>query len=143
MNSTKETKVMRAEKEVAQSRRSFLRLGALGAAAVLAAGVLPTGEAKAQTNARKAATVRSAGTTGVATGNRETRKLRSMRSKGEIAAKAEDGAGTRSTRSMSKQATQRSAKATKSATGNRSASTRKMGTRSAQRSMKALKQTKS
>ena len=41
MNSTKETKVMRTEKETAQTRRNFLRLGALGAAAVVAAGVLP------------------------------------------------------------------------------------------------------
>ena len=138
MNSTKEIKVMAAEKEMAQSRRSFLRLGALGAAAVIAAGVLPGGEARADTATRSAKTVRSTGEIGGVDGGKATRSARKMRSMGEIGDHAEGGK-TRSARSMQ---TQRSAKATKSASGNRSASTRKMGTRSAQRSMKAMKTTK-
>lgn len=139
MDTTKETKVMRTEKEMAQSRRSFLRLGALGAAAVIAAGVLPGGEARAETAARSAKTVRSGGEIGAATGGKTTRSARKMRSMGEIGEHAEGGSKTRSARSMQKQ---RTMKAEKSASGNRSAATRKMGTRSAQRSMKAMKQMK-
>jgi len=140
MDSTKQLKVVRTEKEMAQSRRSFLRLGALGAAAVVAAGVLPTGQAHAQTSARTAATVRSGGTIGEATGGKTTRSARKMRSMGEVGTKAEGGAKTRSARSMQKQ---RTMKSEKSASNNRSMSTRKMGERSAQRSMKATKQMKS
>jgi hypothetical protein len=138
MDSTKEIKVMGAEKEMAQSRRSFLRLGALGAAAVIAAGVLPTGQAKAATPSAKA--VRTGGEVGTATGGKQTRSARKMRSMGEMGERAEGGASTRSNRSMK---TQRSTKSEKSTGGNRSASTRKMGERSAQRSMKAMKETKS
>jgi len=139
MDSTKEMKVMRTDKEMAQSRRSFLRLGALGAAAVVAAGMLPGGQARAETAAPTAKAVRSGGEIGTATGGKATRSARKMRSMGEMGERAEGGASTRSTRSMK---AQRSMKAEKSATGNRSASTRKMGTRSAQRSMKAMKETK-
>ncbi len=139
MNSTKETKVMRTEKETAQTRRNFLRLGALGAAAVVAAGVLPAGKALAQ-DTRTAKTVRSGGAIGTATGGKATRSARKMRSMGEIGAKAEGGASTRSARSMQKQ---RTAKATKSATNNRAMATRKAGERGGQRAMKAMKKPKS
>lgn len=145
MNSTKETKVIRAEKETAQSRRSFLRLGALGAAAVIAAGVLPGTEAKAQANrsARKAATVRSGGAAGTATGGKQTRSARKMRSMGEVGAKGEARGGkTRSARRMSSTRTARSTKATKSGTNNRSMATRKSGERGGQRSMWTMKATK-
>lgn len=140
MNSTKETKVMRTEKEAAQTRRNFLRLGALGAAAVVAAGVLPAGRAHAQATARTAKSVRSGGSIGTATGGKTTRSARKMRSMGEIGAKAEGGASTRSARSMQKQ---RTAKATKSATNNRAMATRKAGERGGQRAMKAMKKPKS
>ena len=95
--------MVRTEKEMAQSRRSFLRLGALGAAAVVAAGVLPTGQARAETSTRSAKTVRSSGTIGEATGGKTTRSARKMRSMGEIGEKAEGGGSTRSARSMQKQ----------------------------------------
>ncbi len=136
MISDKETKVMRTEKETAQTRRNFLRLGALGAAAVVAAGVLPAGKAQAQTTAT-GKTVRSGGAIGTATGGKQTRSARKMRSMGELAEKAEGGS-TRSARSMQ---TQRTAKSTKSASNNRSASTRKMGEQAATRAMKKPKAT--
>jgi len=134
MNSTKETKVMRTQKETAQTRRNFLRLGALGAAAVVAAGVLPAGKALAA-DTRTAKTVRSGGTIGAATGGKQTRSARKMRSMGEMATKAEGGS-TRSARSMQKQ---RTAKSTKSASNNRSMATRKMGDKLTMKSMKKAK----
>lgn len=132
MDSKIETKVLRTEKQMAQSRRSFLQMGALGAVAVIAAGVIPGGKAHAAETATTKA-VRSSGEIGAATGGKTTRGARKL---GEMGQRAE-GKSTRSTRSMQKQ---RSMKTEKSASGNRSMSTRKMGT---QRSMKAMKATKS
>ena len=140
MNSTKETKVMRAEKEMAQSRRSFLRLGALGAAAVIAAGVLPGGEAKAASKTtRSAATLGDQGSGYTAAPGRSTRKLRSLRAKGEMGEAAENG--NRSTRSMAKTRTSKTTQTAQTASGDRSAQQvqKATGTRSAQRSMKAMK----
>ena len=112
MNSTKETKVMRTEKEMAQSRRSFLRLGAMGAAAVVAASMLPGGEARAETATRSTATVRSGGEIGEATGGKTTRSARKMRSMGEVGEHAEGGK-TRSARSMQTQRSMKTEKAMK------------------------------
>lgn len=141
MNSTKETKVMRTEKEVAQSRRSFLRLGALGAAAVLAAGVLPGSEAKAQGKAtRSAATIGDQGSGYTAAPGRSTRKLRSLRAKGEMGEAAENG--NRSTRSMAKTRTSKTtqtAQTTKSGDRSSQQVMKATGQRSAQRTMKAQK----
>jgi hypothetical protein len=134
MSSDKETKVMRTEKETAQTRRKFLQLGALGAAAVVAAGVLPAGKASAQST-RTAKTVRSGGTIGSATGGKQTRSARKMRSMGEMGEKAEGGS-TRSARSMQKQ---RTAKSTKSASNNRAMATRKAGDKLTMKSMKKPK----
>lgn len=139
MDQTKETKVMRTEKETAHSRRSFLRLGALGAAAVVAAGVLPTGQARAQST-RSAATIGDQRTGYTAAPGGATRKTRSLRAKGELGEKAA-GNGNRSTRSMAKQRTSKATQtAAQSGDGNRSSKTQQ---RAGQRMMRAMKATKS
>ena len=79
MSSRKESKELRAEKstkETAQTRRNFLRLGALGAAAVVAAGVLPAGKAHAQATTRTAKSVRSGGSIGARRGTGGARRRR-------------------------------------------------------------------
>lgn len=133
MNSTKETKEIRAEKAT-QSRRSFLRLGTLGAAAVIAGSVLPGTEVHAQQtrSTRKAAGVRSQGTGHTATAGRQTRALRKMRAQGEYAEageKATSQGGQRSRRSRS--AARRSSP--KSTLTTKTAKTEGGGTRSAQK----------
>ncbi|HET7717843.1 MAG TPA: hypothetical protein VFK86_19620 [Bauldia sp.] len=153
MNSTKETKEIRAEK--AHSRRSFLRLGTLGAAAAIAGSVLPGTEARAQQtrSMRKAAGVRSQGTGHTATEGRQTRALRKLRSKGEYAqagekAQSQDGQRSRRSRSAARRSSPKATLSTKTAKaeggGTRSATkvNRMAGQRAGMRSMKHTKQAK-
>jgi hypothetical protein len=140
MTSTKQPKLIRAEKtakETSPNRRNFLRLGALGAAAVLAGSVMAgsnTGAA-AQGN-RQARRMRSLGTAHQSAEGREVRKAGALRSSGELGSPS-----TKGTRSLRKavRAAPKSTQTAKSADGNRAA--RRLRRTVTPKSQKAMKVT--
>jgi IMP dehydrogenase/GMP reductase len=156
MSSTRQSTQTEAENKAAHSRRNFLRLGTLGAAAVIAANVLPGSEAQAQQtrSTRKAAGMRTQGTGHQAVQGRQTRKLRTARSMGEYAeagqqGQAKSGQRSRRSRSAARRSSPKTTMNTKTAKttqgdGTRSGGkvNRMAGQRSAMRSMKRMKQTK-
>jgi hypothetical protein len=139
MNSTKLPKELRAEKtakEPAPDRRSVLRMGALGAAAVLAGGVLAGTklEAVAQGN-RQARKMRSLGAVHTSAEGRAARKSGAVRASGELGKPATSG--TRSQRTATR-AAPKATKAAKSSDGTRSA--RRMARTATQKSTKTTAQ---
>ncbi len=93
MSSRKESKELRAEKstkQMAQNRRNILRLGALGAVAVLAANVMPGSDVRAATEQAGTRSVAKQGAQKALhtpAAGKSARKAATVKSQGELSAK--------------------------------------------------------
>ena len=141
MDSKKESKQLRAEKatkEMSQNRRNVLRLGALGAAAVLAANVM-TGSVRAATDQPGTRSVAKQGAQKVLhtpVEGKSARKAATVKSQGELAA-TKPGDTARGTK---KQAVKAAVKSPKGADGERQAGTRMTAQAAAKKTMKVQAQ---
>lgn len=142
MDSQKESKQLRAEKstkEMAQNRRNILRLGALGAVAVLAANVIPGSDLRAATDQPGTRSVAKQGAQKVLhapAAGKTARKAATVKSQGELAA-TQPGDTARGTK---KQAVKAAVKAPKGADGERQAGTRMTAQAAAKKTMKVQAQ---
>ena len=140
MNSEKESKQLRAEKstkEMAQNRRNILRLGALGAVAVLAANVMPGSDVRAATDQAATRSVAKAGAQKALhtpPAGKSARKARTVKAQGDLATKK----SASSARVTKKSATKAATKSAKSAAGQ--ASTRMTAQTAAKKTMKVMAQ---
>ena len=100
MNSRKESKQPRAEKstkEMAQNRRNILRMGALGAVAILAANVMPGSDVSAATDQAGTRSVAKQGAQKALHTPAAGKSARKAATKTAKAAAGERQAGTRQT----------------------------------------------
>jgi hypothetical protein len=141
MSSIKETMQPKAEKsikEMAQNRRNILRLGALGAVAVLAANVLPGADVRAateQAGTRSVAKQRTQKTLAAPAEGKSARTAAKIRSQGELAT-AKSG----SARTTKQSAAKASAKVAKGDAAARQTGTRQTAQVAAKKTAKAVAQ---
>ena len=124
---------------MAQNRRNILRLGALGAVAVLAANVLPGSDVRAATEQAGTRSVAKQGAQKVLhapPAGKTARKAAAVRTQGELAAKRANS----SARVTKQSATKAAAKVAKSAEGERQAGTRMTAQAAAKKTMKVMAQ---
>ena len=135
MNSRKESKQLRAEKSIA-TRRNILRLGALGAAAVLVANVIPGADVRAATDTRSVAKMGTQKALHVPAGGRTARSAATVKTQGALATR-KAGSTMRATKQAS---TKAATKAAKAAAGERQPGTRQTAQAAAKKAAKVMAQ---
>jgi hypothetical protein len=142
MSSRKESKQPRTEKatkEMAQNRRNILRLGALGAVAVLAANVLPGSDLRAATDQTGTRSVAKAGAQKALhtpAAGRSARKAATVQKQGELSVRKPGSDAARTTKQSAAKSTTKAAKA---AAGQRQAGTRQTAVAAAKKATKVAK----
>jgi len=142
MNSRKESKQPRAEKstkEMAQNRRNILRMGALGAVAILAANVMPGSDVSAATDQAGTRSVAKQGAQKALhtpAAGKSARKAATVKSQGDLAAKKSASSARVTKQSASKAET----KTAKAAAGERQAGTRQTAVAAAKKTAKVMAQ---
>jgi hypothetical protein len=142
MSSRKESKELRTPKSIkqmAQNRRNILRLGALGAVAVLAANVLPGSDVRAATEQAGTRSVAKQGAQKVLhtpAAGKSARKAAALKTQGELAERKSDSSARVTKQSAAKAA----AKTAKSPEGERQAGTRQTAQAAAKKVAKTVAQ---
>ena len=141
MDSRKESKQLRAGKATKEaSRRNILRLGALGAVAVLAANVIPGTDLRAETEQAATRTVAKSGTQKtlhVPPAGRSARKAATVKVQGAL---AERKPGSTAARVSKQSATKAATKVAKSPAGEREAATKQTAVAATKKAAKVMAQ---
>jgi hypothetical protein len=137
---SKEPQAEKVTKQMAQNRRNILRLGALGAVAVLTANVMPGSDVRAATDQAGTRAVAKQGAQKVLhapPAGKTARKAAPMKSQGELATRKPGSSAARVTK---RSATKAATKSAKSAEGERQAGTRMTAKTLAKKTAKVMAQ---